>query len=135
MRDRFADEVASQVVVKLIRAIRHEGLMFKAVDVELAKLPATQPARHKLLYRVTEAADVLARTPRAVRRLIDKKQLKAVHHGRSVRIRARDLLAFIENCEERKPKSSTKASLVKFRQKGETKWDGLAARKMRTKIC
>ena len=93
MADRFAVEVAENVTSMLVAVLRKEGLLLNSNGSDQANAARTAP---KLVVTVHEAGFMLSRTPKAIRHLIDRGELKAVRHGRAVRIAVEDILAFIE---------------------------------------
>jgi excisionase family DNA binding protein len=94
--DRFVQEMAGAVASLVIHAIRHDALPVNGSGGASNGSKPAAKAPPKLLVRVSEAAVMLSRTEKAVRQLIFKGELKAIRHGRSVRIAVADILEFIE---------------------------------------
>jgi excisionase family DNA binding protein len=92
--DRFASTIASEVAATVLRAICVKELVGEGLRSH-SKAAETSASIAPLLLRVGEAAVVLANTPSGVRHLIERGQLRAVRHGRAVRIAVDDLLDFI----------------------------------------
>jgi len=117
--DRFATEVATQVAAVVIHTLRNEGLVINVAPSRATNIDSRISPK---LLRIGEVAVMLARTEKAVRRLIDKGELNVVRHRRSIRIAVKDVMDFIKKC---RTKTSTKG--------GENKWDGLVVRMTKTK--
>lgn len=61
------------------------------------------PADRERLNRVQDIAERARLSPRQVRRLIARGELRALRIGRSVRVTEQDFLAFLARCRKREP--------------------------------